>query len=98
MDWWSSGHAGELIGWWRSGFCQGLHAYYLANCPGVVDYASVRVLSFRGGNQSSTGDACPRYRLFWRNLVGEKLDLVSRFDKSPARSALRCKRRIHSDR
>ena len=79
---------GESIRRRHRRFCARLHADDCPDYPGLADYAPLRVLSIRRGHQSSAGNACTGHRLLRRDLVGEELDVVSRVDQSPARSAV----------
>src|SRR5207245_11073748 len=77
MGWRSSGHPGEFIRWRHRGFCQRLHADDRPGYSGLADYAPLRILAIRSSAKPPAGYACTCDRLPWRDLVGEKLDLVS---------------------
>ena len=87
---------GPIRSWYR-GFCERFDADDCPDYPRLAHYAPLRIFSIRRGHQPSARNALTGDRLLRRDLVGEKLDVVSRIDQSLARSVVWDQRRIHSD-
>ena len=92
----ATGIVAQPLGWRHRGFRSWIHADDRTDDSRLVDHASLRILPVRCHHQSSSRNACSSDRLSRGDLVGEKLDAVSRVDQPLARSAIRCQRRIYA--